>query len=103
MMTRPAMTRPPCSFLPATVLALVVSTSCARTTSSASGDHVHPDEPRAATTAATQGTALPAGATDAVQRLASSPRHAEWVMVRTGNDSVHAWVVYPEQRERAPV
>jgi carboxymethylenebutenolidase len=103
MMTRPAMTRPPCSFLPATVLALVVSTSCARTTSSASGDHVHPDEPRAATTAATQGTALPAGATDAVQRLASSPRHAEWVMVRTGNDSVHAWVVYPERRERAPV
>ena len=50
-----------------------------------------------------QGAALPAGANDAVQRLASSPRHAEWVMVRTGSDSVRAWVVYPERRQRAPV
>jgi carboxymethylenebutenolidase len=38
-----------------------------------------------------------------VQRLANSPRHGEWVMVRTGGDSVRAWVVYPERRQRAPV
>lgn len=56
-----------------------------------------------ATQSSTQGTALPPGATDAVQRLTSSPRHAEWAMIRTGNDSVRAWVVYPERRERAPV
>jgi carboxymethylenebutenolidase len=56
-----------------------------------------------ATQSYAQEAALPAGATDVVQRLASSPRHAEWVMIRTGSDSVRAWVVYPERRERAPV
>jgi carboxymethylenebutenolidase len=87
-----------------------VSVSCARSTSSAAGEHVHPEESRAtgtmagsATAPVTQGTVLPAGASDVAQRLANSPRHAEWVMVRTGNDSVRAWVVYPERRERAPV
>jgi carboxymethylenebutenolidase len=84
--------------------------SCARTASSAGGDHIHPDDGRAGgtTTRSTtavpaQGAALPAGATDVAQRLASSPRHAEWVMIRTGSDSVRAWVVYPERRERAAV
>ncbi|HEX6939017.1 MAG TPA: dienelactone hydrolase family protein [Longimicrobiales bacterium] len=47
---------------------------------------------------------LPAGAADARERLAASPRHGEWVMVRTGPaDSVRAWVVYPERSDRAPV
>ncbi|HEX7119200.1 MAG TPA: dienelactone hydrolase family protein [Longimicrobiales bacterium] len=47
---------------------------------------------------------LPAGADDAAERLATSPRHGEWVMVRTGPaDSVRAWVVYPERADRAPV
>jgi carboxymethylenebutenolidase len=103
--------RPAQLFSAAAALAVAaVSTSCARSTSSAGGEHVHPEESRAVATAArspavpaTQGTGLPAGATDVVQRLANSPRHAEWVMVRTGNDSVRAWVVYPERRERAPV
>lgn len=44
------------------------------------------------------------GATEVQARLAASPRHGEWVMVRTENgDSVRAWVVYPERRDRAPV
>jgi carboxymethylenebutenolidase len=48
--------------------------------------------------------AIPAGAAEAQARLAASPRHGEWVMVRAGDaDSVRAWVVYPERRERAPV
>ncbi|HEV2146815.1 MAG TPA: dienelactone hydrolase family protein [Longimicrobiaceae bacterium] len=48
--------------------------------------------------------ALPAGAEEARARLAASPRHGEWVTVRTGPaDSVRAWVVYPERAERAPV
>jgi carboxymethylenebutenolidase len=86
-----------------------ISASCARSASLAASDHAHPEESRAGGTAAgsvaaaAQGTALPAGATDVARRLASSPRHAEWVMVRTGNDSVRAWVIYPERRERAPV
>jgi carboxymethylenebutenolidase len=45
----------------------------------------------------------PSGGT-ATTRLAASPRHGEWVMVRTGaNDSVRAWIVYPERRTKAPV
>jgi carboxymethylenebutenolidase len=49
-------------------------------------------------------SALPAGATDVAQRLASSPRHGEYVMIPTGaGDSVRAWVVYPERSTKAPV
>ncbi|MFL5381489.1 MAG: dienelactone hydrolase family protein [Longimicrobiaceae bacterium] len=48
--------------------------------------------------------AIPAGATEVQARLAASPRHGEWVMVSAGaGDSVRAWVVYPERRDRAPV
>jgi carboxymethylenebutenolidase len=97
------------------LLSVLVSTlawaaSCARNTASAAGEHTHADRATAATTASSpstqaseQGQSLPAGAIDAVQRLANSPRHAEWVMIGTGSDSVRAWVVYPERRERAPV
>jgi carboxymethylenebutenolidase len=47
---------------------------------------------------------LPAGAADAEARLAASPRHGEWAMVSAGGaDSVRAWVVYPERRDKAPV
>ena len=47
---------------------------------------------------------LPAGATAVAQRLVTSPRHGEWVMIRTGpSDSVRAWVVYPERSTKAPV
>ena len=49
-------------------------------------------------------TTLPAGAAEAQARLAATPRHGEWVMVPAGpGDSVRAWVVYPERRDRAPV
>ena len=47
---------------------------------------------------------LPAGAEEAEARLAASPRHAEWMMVPSGNgDSTRVWVVYPERSDRAPV
>jgi carboxymethylenebutenolidase len=98
--------------VPTAAITVLATSACARTTASAAGDHVHPSDASAAaapttqTASATQGSAqsagLPAGAADAAQRLASSPRHAEWVMVRTGGDSVRAWIVYPERRERAP-
>ncbi|HEX6748252.1 MAG TPA: dienelactone hydrolase family protein [Longimicrobium sp.] len=49
-------------------------------------------------------TTIPAGAAEAQARLAASPRHGEWAMVDAGSgDSVRAWVVYPERRDRAPV
>ena len=48
--------------------------------------------------------AIPAGATTVAERLAKSPRHGEYVMIRTGpSDSVRAWVVYPERSSKAPV
>jgi carboxymethylenebutenolidase len=47
---------------------------------------------------------LPPGALEAVARLQNSPRHGEWVTVKTGaSDSVRAWLVYPERRSNAPV
>jgi carboxymethylenebutenolidase len=51
----------------------------------------------------------PAHAETAVARLNASPRHGEWVFYPAGpgeggvGDSVRAWVVFPERRERAPV
>ena len=54
--------------------------------------------------AAAQDGALPAGAEDALDRLNTSPRHGEWQMISTGeDDSVRAWVVYPERDTPAPV
>lgn len=48
--------------------------------------------------------ALPAGAEDALDRINASPRHAEWVTVRTApGDSIRAWLVYPERNDAAPV
>jgi carboxymethylenebutenolidase len=48
--------------------------------------------------------AIPAGSASVAARLASSPRHGEYVMIRTGPlDSVRAWVVYPERATKAPV
>lgn len=86
-------------------LLLTSATACAR--NSASGDE-HADH--AATAAAPAGGAMasdanmPAGALDVAARLAKSPRHGEWVMIRTGpSDSVKAWVVYPERSTKAPV
>ena len=47
---------------------------------------------------------LPPDAATAPTRLAASPRHGEWVTVRTGEaDSVRAWLVYPERSTKAPV
>jgi carboxymethylenebutenolidase len=62
--------------------------------------------PSASTTVApalqTQG--LPPDATGALARLSSSPRHGEWVSIRSGGgDSLRAWVAYPERSTKAPV
>jgi carboxymethylenebutenolidase len=67
------------------------SSAATATVSSASRDSVQ------------QAADLPAGGADAQTRLAKSPRHGEWVMVKAGNDSVRAWVVYPQVSTKAPV
>ena len=51
-----------------------------------------------------QDLSIPAGAGTVADRIAKSPRHAEWVAIKVGaSDSVMAWVVYPERRDKAPV
>lgn len=55
-----------------------------------------------ASEASAQG-ALPATGDDAMARISASPRHGEWVSIRSGADSLRAWVVYPERADAAPV
>ena len=95
--------------LPATALA-VSTAACAGRIEMGSSDHSSHEASAVSTSAVAtrQGgladSTLPAGAAEAEARLAASPRHGEWVMIGTGGtDSVRAWVVYPERRERAPV
>ncbi len=50
------------------------------------------------------GQALPPSEAGVAARLASSPRHGEWVRYGAGGgDAVDAWVVYPERPDKAPV
>lgn len=88
---------------------LCVGGGCTRH-AEAANDHAAHDamasgsgSPDAARDAARQAADLPAGAADAESRLSQSPRHGEWVMVKVGNDSVRAWVVYPQVSTKAPV
>lgn len=101
------MSRPLSSVARVTIGSLLLASAAACARNNASGDE-HADH--AATAAAvTTGTMasdanIPAGALDVAPRLAKSPRHGEWVMIRTGpSDSVKAWVVYPERSTKAPV
>src|SRR6201987_2763389 len=36
-------------------------------------------------------------------RLNSSPRHGEWVDMKSGDRTIKAFVVYPERKDKAPV
>src|SRR3989440_7112958 len=36
-------------------------------------------------------------------RLNSSPRHGEWVDLKSGDRTIKAFVVYPERKDKAPV
>jgi carboxymethylenebutenolidase len=86
-----------------TVLAAV---ACARPTPQQEIHAEHASLPQLGVSTARMASdaALPAGATGATTRLASSSRHGEWAMIRTGpSDSVRAWVVYPERSTKAPV
>lgn len=87
-------------------LLLASVSACARNNSAGDehAEHAAPAAATAATGAMASDANIPAGALDVAARLARSPRHGEWVMIRTGSaDSVKAWVVYPERATRAPV
>lgn len=66
-------------------------------------EHADHDAAGAQNAPAVQDPNLPAGASNVQARLQSSPRHAEWVTVKDGADSVRAYLVYPERRDNAPV
>ena len=71
-------------------------------------EHMAAEPAARATGGATQpnDAALPAGSSTVAARLAASPRHGEYVMIARmpgGTDSLRAWVVYPERRDKAPV
>jgi len=36
-------------------------------------------------------------------RLNNSPRHGEWVEIKSGDRTIKAFVVYPERKDKAPV
>ena len=73
------------------------------TDSHAAADHAMPPS-SASSVIATDNRGLPPDASGALARLSTSPRHAEWAVIRTGGgDSVRAWVVYPERSSKAPV
>lgn len=86
--------------------AIVLSAACARHTSEADMHAEHAVTPMGSSRLADvpDDPTIPAGSADVAARLARSPRHGEYVMVRTGpTDSVRAWVVYPERATKAPV
>jgi carboxymethylenebutenolidase len=69
---------------------LVLATAC-------SGNH-------SASSSATAAIGAAPSAATAQSQLSSSPRHGEWVFVKTSaTDSIRAWLVYPERKDKAPV
>jgi len=90
----------------AVVGAVGVGYSLGRVTPAAAADE-HINHTIGATTSMPgfqQPTGIPASATTAPERIAKSPRHAEWVAIKVNaTDSVMAWVVYPERKDKAPV
>ncbi len=95
------MHRPHARFALVATLALMVA--CTTTGASNASDHSDHDSIAPAAGAALSSSSLPADAAGARARLASSPRHGEWVMIPSGTDSVRAWIVYPERKTKAPV
>lgn len=77
---------------------------CSHRAPEADGHAGHEVASSGTTSGATQVATIPAGAATVADRLAKSPRHGEYAVIRTGpSDSVRAWIVYPERRTKAPV
>jgi len=105
----------PTSARPLITLALVasVATGCSTASAARTGEHddhsAHAAESPASSVPGTvqpSDAKLPAGSADVAARLAASPRHGEYVMIARAPDSadsLRAWVVYPQRRDKAPV
>lgn len=66
-------------------------------------DHAGPSS-AAGVVSASNDARLPPDASGALARLSVSPRHGEWITIRTGEgDSLRTWIVYPERSTKAPV
>jgi carboxymethylenebutenolidase len=88
------------------ILVLLASLACTvRRVDPKEHDHMSSDSASGTlvTLQGSQARSLPAGAADVRARLDASPRHGEWVMIKTGADSVKAWVVHPQRSTNAPV
>ncbi|MEP6507824.1 MAG: dienelactone hydrolase family protein [Gemmatimonadales bacterium] len=84
--------------------AIVFLAGCTTTGMNGANDHSdHDTMPAAASVSVPANAGLPADAATARARLASSPRHGEWVTYKSGSDSIRAWVVYPQRKNNAPV
>ncbi len=84
------------------ITALLGIASCS-TTRVNSDEHASHDSPPSSSVSTAATTAIPADAEGALARLSSSPRHGEWIMIRSEADSLRAWIVYPERKTKAPV
>jgi len=96
----------------ALAMSAAVMSGCSSTAGVARGvdhsEHMVSESASAAGVVAMQpnDASLPAGSKTVAARLAASPRHGEYVMIARapgGSDSLRAWVVYPERRDKAPV
>jgi carboxymethylenebutenolidase len=86
------------------LVGLALAIGCSRESPPADDHANHGATSTAAAFAAADDSTIPAGAASVADRLAKSPRHGEFVAIRTGpSDSVRAWVVYPERSTKAPV
>ena len=86
------------------LIAFAALASCTTTRMRGSSDHSdHDTASPAGDVAIAPDASLPADVNGARARLASSPRHGEWVTYRSGADSIRAWLVYPERKTNAPV
>ena len=84
--------------------AMVLLSACTTAGMSNASDHAdHDTAAPSSSVSVPSGTNLPADAAGARARLASSPRHGEWVSYKSGSDSIRAWLVYPERKNNAPV
>lgn len=88
------------------IASVSVVAACARRSAEADAHSGHADasSTSVASRAGTSDVSIPAGAATVADRIAKSPRHGEYVMIKTGpSDSVRVWVVYPERSTKAPV
>lgn len=86
------------------LLSFALVVGCTTTSTKGAADHSDHDSIAPSASVSVPGNlSLPADAAGARARLASSPRHGEWVTYRSGADSIRAWLVYPQRKDNAPV